>query len=931
MFGKIKDALGSIGLKVALSLMAMGAMTAAAIAIGFFMFQSLSSSLKTFEETLKTRVSTSVSVIEEAGNMRGSLSQLLLVQSPEELKQAVSTMQEDRSTLSTEVDRLPADAASQIHNLLSQFDNPLSEMHSALQEQFEARSTMNSMIAALGDMSTEASSQLTVLADDAYFDLSMGGEDTIASVSETFSSLVADDFPMLTKLLEARAEVNLLTGTSLVLTETKDEALASIVRDLRNSNFAELQESLDVLSQYESVIPYLDPLYEFLATLEDAGGQFMKSASERRTELLQLRQTTDAALSSAVDDVSFELIIHSEDTASSNESAIRTLLDVDVGRLRAASYMNVSLRSLVATSLLGASVTSLDGIDAAQRAISEAAVSLVDAQSKLELSEDFTNLISRITAVADPDNGIVAARARMLQAMENATTKSLAASANLNEIAETVSSFGTSAINGLVEEGAGLVAQSETAEAQMASVAVISLVIFLLALAATWWLILRPMSRVTGVTERLAAGDMAPVTGFDKTGGEIGRMAKALTIFRDGLIERAEMQKQEEQRRIEAFENEKREEEARRQREEAERLEEQRRIEEKAKAEAEEMRRREELRAATEAERAVRAAEQTTVVSELAASLSRLADGDLTCQIEVEFAEGYEELRSNFNAAVGTLSSLVSDLAGSITVVEDSASEVATASDNLSRRTEDVAATLEETSAALTELSSTASSTSERTSEADTIMQRTRSHAVSSSGVVQNAVSTMSEIESSSQAIAKIVDMIESIAFQTNLLALNAGVEAARAGEQGRGFAVVATEVRELAQRSSSAAKEINDLISATRGQIDRGVCEVGEAGDALRSIIEMITQISDELGAVATASREQSHTITAINDAMTQLEQSTQHNAAVCEETAAASQSLTEEARRLTELSGQFRTGKTSETKSEWRIAPEDQEEDAA
>nr|WP_274608842.1 methyl-accepting chemotaxis protein [Vannielia litorea] len=458
-----------------------------------------------------------------------------------------------------------------------------------------------------------------------------------------------------------------------------------------------------------------------------------------------------------------------------------------------------------------------------------------------------------------------------------------------------------------------LLSGTEVARGQFSTIALASLALLLAAPIVTWWLILRPMARVTQATERLSRGDLSPLEGFDRAGGEIGRMASALTVFRAGMIEREEMQAAEREREAQERERERKAEAEQRARDEAAREAERAREEEARAREAAEAEAREKIRAAAEEERRARAEEQEQVVERLAAALDQLAAGDLTVSIDTEFAGTYESLRRNFNAAVVTLEELITNLAASAGTVNTTSQDISAAAKDLARRTESSAATLEETSAAVTELSESAGATADRAREADRIMQVTRENAKTSQGTVRGAVETMTEVEASSAAISKIVDLIDDIAFQTNLLALNAGVEAARAGEQGRGFAVVAMEVRSLAHRSSDAAKEINELIGATRDRITRGVSQVGEAGDALDGILDLVNEVSDQITAIAGAANEQSAGVREISLAVAQLDRSTQDNAAMFEQSAAASQLLTEEARTLFDLSARFRTHGTA------------------
>ncbi|RDC71144.1 HAMP domain-containing protein [Rhodovulum sp. 12E13] len=301
---------------------------------------------------------------------------------------------------------------------------------------------------------------------------------------------------------------------------------------------------------------------------------------------------------------------------------------------------------------------------------------------------------------------------------------------------------------------------------------------------------------------------------------------------------------------------------------------------------------------------------QSRVVDSLSVALRKVSEGDLTARIETAFAADYEGLRADFNSAIDSLCSLVGSVSEMAANVRKEAAEISSSADSLSQRTERTAATLEETAAALEQLTSSVSSAAEGAQRANDVVSDARGHAVQSGEVVREAVAAMSAIEDSAGKIAKIIDVIEDIAFQTNLLALNAGVEAARAGEAGRGFAVVASEVRALAQRSSDAAREINELITSSGTQVQRGVDLVNRAGTALEQIVSSVTEISDLVAGIASSSREQSTGVSEINTAVNQLDQSTQQNAAMFEETTAASHSLTQLAESLNGTVARFSTG---------------------
>ena len=301
--------------------------------------------------------------------------------------------------------------------------------------------------------------------------------------------------------------------------------------------------------------------------------------------------------------------------------------------------------------------------------------------------------------------------------------------------------------------------------------------------------------------------------------------------------------------------------------------------------------------------------EQASMIEALSRALERLSDGDLTFRIEEAFAGANDQLRKDFNAAMRRLEEAITSVIEGATTIDLEVSGVAGATAAMSKRTESQASTLEETAAAITEITSSVSSSADSAKNANHVVIAARTNATESEKVVQDAVASMSEISKSSTAISSIVKVIDDIAFQTNLLALNAGVEAARAGDAGRGFAVVASEVRTLAQRSAEAASEIGSLISASSVNVEQGVKLVGNAGEALQKIIGSISEISENVSAIASAAEEQSHSIAEVNSAMNQLDQVTQENAAMFEETTAATQSLSELANGLSDSVKQFST----------------------
>ena len=307
--------------------------------------------------------------------------------------------------------------------------------------------------------------------------------------------------------------------------------------------------------------------------------------------------------------------------------------------------------------------------------------------------------------------------------------------------------------------------------------------------------------------------------------------------------------------------------------------------------------------------------ERVDNVDQLARSLNALSEGDLTQELNVPFQPALEQLRQDFNGAARRLRETLQKVHDNAGTIAGASREIQSASNQLSQRTEQQAAAVEETAAALEEITATVSNAAEQAQEAGQLVRETKISAERSGEVVGQAVEAMSKIEKSAGEIANIIGVIDEIAFQTNLLALNAGVEAARAGEAGKGFAVVAQEVRELAQRSAQAAKEIKELIGTSTGHVKNGVTLVGDTGRALQEIVAQVVQVDGNVEAIAEASKEQSTGLQEINTAVNSMDQGTQQNAAMVEETTAASHDLARQAEELFELLSQFKIGVAAST----------------
>lgn len=303
------------------------------------------------------------------------------------------------------------------------------------------------------------------------------------------------------------------------------------------------------------------------------------------------------------------------------------------------------------------------------------------------------------------------------------------------------------------------------------------------------------------------------------------------------------------------------------------------------------------------------------VITSVKASLAALASGDLTYRMPDDLPPEYAQLREDFNATMAKLQDTMAVIRTATGAIESGVGELSQASDDLARRTEQQAASIEETAATLDEITTTVRKTADGAHQARQVVATATRDAETSGGIVQEAVGAMSNIEKSSNGIGQIIGVIDEIAFQTNLLALNAGVEAARAGEAGRGFAVVASEVRGLAQRSAEAAKEIKGLISTSATEVKTGVKLVGEAGEALHRIAGQVGTINTLIIEIADAAKLQAESLNEVNAAVNQMDQMTQQNAAMVEESTAACHSLAQEAMGLARKMTEFEIGQAKVT----------------
>jgi len=512
---------------------------------------------------------------------------------------------------------------------------------------------------------------------------------------------------------------------------------------------------------------------------------------------------------------------------------------------------------------------------------------LADYRGRLEQAWASVDLYSsRDFASSSVISAVDNARQTFFTAYENTRKSVYAASAEARDYPLTGDqwiSAATNAIDSLLalSDSIGASAGSYTNQVESSGrfdvmISAIGLLLAISIGAFAFWIVVmriaRPIQSLTGTMSRLADGNLDIAIPSVERGDEIGQMARAVEVFREAGLNN-------------------------------------RRLEESA-AEGRELTERE--RQEREAQKAAEAQQLKTATDTLGTALGHLAEGDVGHRIEVPFVDSLDQIRLDFNQSAERLEEALRMVGDNAAAIHSGSEQIRAAADDLAKRTEVQAASVEQTAAAIEQITTAVRDTSARAGEAGDLVARTRQQAEHSGTVVEQAVAAMAAIETSSHEISNIIGVIDGIAFQTNLLALNAGVEAARAGDAGKGFAVVAQEVRELAQRSASAAQDIKSLIMSSSEQVSSGVSLVGETGDALKQIVAEVQEINQHVVAIVEAAKEQSVGLGEINKAVNLMDQSAQENAAMVEQTSAASHSLASEAAALNGLLARFKFGET-------------------
>ncbi|WP_375257103.1 methyl-accepting chemotaxis protein [Citreimonas sp.] len=841
----------SIGARLTLILLALGGVSALLGVVAAMVFGRVSQDMAHLTRAELPALEQSGALVAATDSAKNAMIGAITARDAAVLDDRAQAARDAAAHLDTAVAGLSDELRADLQGDATEAGERLGALVSARALQFENEARVAEGLDALRAAASNLSEQMVEMADTAYFDLAMGGETTIGAVDATLSDLVEQQFGALQLLLGARAEINLLSGAILSAQLSTDDSTRSILDDLALAADARLAELVAALEANDYGAGSAQPIREAAGAFAEIRQARVGRTGAATSRILALRRDADVLLASAIDDMIFGLMIAAEEASAENRAAIQGLLDDEVSFINTLFEISGAVVRFQESALDVVAAQHPDDVRLVAPDLQRNAQALAAHAGFADGALDAP--LAELARLADPRAGLPAFKIAALEATIAAAEAVQATSAAVLLISERAAELGDASRGEIAAMATDIQAEIAGARERVDMLLIVQGAGVLMALLLTRLLVQRPLRRISETTERLASGDLSEVTGFDRASLEINRIARALAVFRDGLIEKDAME------------------------------------------------------ARQEAEREARMAEQMAAVTLIGNGLERLSRGDLTRRIDEDMAEGYDKLRTDFNNAQDNLRDMLRELSESSSVILSGTGELSAASDDLSRRTESQAATLEESVAALDEVTSNVNAAAGHARDVETTLEAAKTEAEQSRSVVREAIDAMQAIKTSSDKISSIVSVIDDIAFQTNLLSLNAGVEAARAGEAGLGFAVVASEVRGLAQRSSDSAMQIKALISDSAQRVEHGVDLVGNAGDALMSILERFGDVSTMVAGITQSSVDQATSLKEVNTAMTDLDVVTQENAAMVHRTTEATSGLNNEALRLSALAARF------------------------
>lgn len=847
-------ALGSIGAKIFLILLAMGTTSA----IGSLMITSAFDRITTnvgdlTEKRLPTLAQTS-DVGEAVSQAQKALISLLLASDDKALQAAHSGEAEALHLIEDVLPKLQSDETQDFHAQLTTVNAALKSLVENRSREFQAALDIREQVNGLSQATLAAQSQLARAAQDAKVRMRSSSREIVEYMDSSLSNMVEREFAAVQMIMQLRTDLALLAVDALEIetaqSEQERKARIKTAEDHLELTRASLQNVLD----HPAI---RSPLEETQASV-NAWQQLIQSANRTHFTLLhdaEMQQfKADDELSSQIDRMMTMLQFASEHVGAANLEATNDLFGNEVSNLLQLLNINNRLGLLRSTSLEVAVADNQEAAHKMGKRLPGLYKGLLKEINKAEvvLRQDAKAKIDALVA----EGGLLDTKIYALDSRDAARAASLSAASAMTAIAETATHLSQTSREEISQIATAISGDVGFASDRLNAILVISMVVIVLGLIATQLFILRPLVRLSETTERLAGGDMRPVEKFNRSGTEIVRIARALTVFRDGLVEK------------------------------------------------------EESEARTNAEREARQAQQSLAVDSLATGLERLSEGDLTVRVTAELEGAYKKLRDDFNAAVERLEDSVRMVSNSGRSIVGNSAEISTVAQDLSQKSGETADTLADTAASLSRLSGSISNTAKASGSVSVSVKEAQDTASASIQVVDDTIKAMQDLQRSSEKIAQIIGVIDGIAQQTNLLALNAGVEAARAGTVGKGFAVVASEVRQLANKSKDAANEITQLVRESSEQVELGSELVQRTGRAIGEISDSVSHAAQQMSEIAAAAEEQSGDLQSINHAMIGLDNTTKTNDQLCQGVTHSSVGLSEEAQAMQAAIDRFQVG---------------------
>ncbi|MEM9043357.1 MAG: HAMP domain-containing methyl-accepting chemotaxis protein [Pseudomonadota bacterium] len=805
---------------------------------------------------------------------------------------------------------LPGQTRQEVEAIIAQLRTDVLGVHRARTDQLRSTADIGKLIHGIVKLETKASSIVGPLVEEARAELTLGAKTAQKAVSETLENLVDGGFNDVQIVLNARAYLNMLSGVAIARSLTSDLSFRSILDDLGDAALSgmvalrpELERGLIEPEGIEKINRFLD-LYNVEKISVFGFDQ------EERAKLLELRRDVDLVLADALDTQVFDLTISAQDSIDANDRALSTLMGNEVERLHDLLVLLASLERLVAISERIALAEDREMIDIIGEEVIAASAKVSSGQALV--GEEFTEILTSIEAITNPDTGISALRIRQLLAEAGAEEAVTTAYRSLGQISKISSEFASYALDQVAGSSASVQRQLLAAENMLLGMAGMAGLILIGALLMCQRAIIKPLLNLTQTTERLVEGDMSPIDGLHKRRDEIGRMGRALAVFRENSLKISEL----------AAENERREEEAKAIRQKM------------FQTLAMEIGQVVEQASRGDFTKRVEATFEDREIAGLADGINLLMDStefgldetrrvlqsvaaaDLTQRMHGKFEGVFLDLRNDMEKTTVELSTLIQRIQSASHSSTARASELASGAHDQTSRAESQAASLEETAAAMEEMASSVKTTAQKLQESEELSNAVAEKTEAGFNAAETAASTVKLIESSSAKISEIISVIESIAFQTNLLALNAAVEAARAGDHGKGFAVVASEVRQLAQRSSDAAAQITELIKESTENVNTGVAQVERTGKALSEMREVVQPLLAALYDISTAGQEQARGISEINQSIAHIDGVTQENSLFATKSMHAANQLADDVGALADEVRKFTIDRPSITK---------------